>query len=194
MPVSNQIGTSTVNFPFNHKHPNYLDVACLPFAQQFYSLDNFDTLRYPKQKAANSQETASESGTSTIYKSAFSSQEKKKKLMYLGKKLVTFAHYDRMNRIRILNTEPVYGVDLRNAIKVNLLLAADLHENKRHTYVDRSTKFADNKVNECFSVPTAVFNSFAITQKVGFDETYEPPMCKISDLPTIAKAQEPSDL
>ena len=36
---------------------------------------------------------------------------------------------------------PVYGLDLRAAIKVNLLLAADLHENKRHKYVDRLTKF-----------------------------------------------------
>ena len=92
-----------------------------------------------------------------------------------------------MNRIRILNTEPVYGVDLRNAIKVNLLLAADIHENKRHNYVDRRSKFSQQSVNECFSVPTAVFNSFAVTQNVGFDDDYEPPMCKISDLPTIEK-------
>ena len=105
-------------------------------------MDNFDTLRYPRRGAINSQETASESGASTIYKSAFSKQEKRKKLIDLGKKLVTFAHYDKMNRIRILNTEPVYGVDLRNAIKVNLLLAADIHENKRHNYVDRRSKFS----------------------------------------------------
>ena len=54
--------------------------------------------------------------------------------------------------------EPVYGLNLRQALKVQLLLAADLHEPKRHRYIDRRSKFEAMSVDECYKVPSAVFN------------------------------------
>ena len=104
-------------------------------------------------------------------------------MINLGKKLIAFAHYDFQNRTRLMNLRPVYGVDLRKAIKVNLLLTADIHDSKRHNYVDRLSKFKNGQVRECFSVPSAVFNSFALIQKTHTEEGYEAPMCKVLDFP-----------
>lgn len=80
---------------------------------------------------------------------------------------------------------PVYGVNLRQALKVPILLSADLHESKRHKYVDRKSKFDQFSVNECSSVPSAVFNSFSNTQNAFYrsnDDSYLPPGCRVYDL------------
>ena len=86
--------------------------------------------------------------------------------------------------------EPVYGQNLRQAVKITLLLSADLHEAKRHRYVDRRSKFSHEAISECYSVPSAVFNSFALgalqrqgtmTNDSATDSDYEPAMCKVTD-------------
>ena len=75
---------------------------------------------------------------------------------------------------------PVYGHDLRQAVRITLLLSADLFENKKHRYVDRKTKFEQSCIDECYSVPSAVFNSFALRNCE--NEDYLPPMCTVSDI------------
>lgn len=82
----------------------------------------------------------------------------------MGKKLLAFAHYDLVNRSRLTNMRPMYGLNLRQAVKVSILLSADLFETgKRHRYVDRRSKFDEQSVKDCFrNVPSAVFNSFAL--------------------------------
>ena len=77
---------------------------------------------------------------------------------------------------------------------MNLVLSADLHENKRHKYVDRRSKFSQNSVKECYSVPSAVLNSFANMQARSSGEEYEGPICKVSDYEEIPKeAEAPKD-
>lgn len=80
---------------------------------------------------------------------------------------------------------PVYGSNLRQAVKVFLVLAADLHENKRHRYVDRKSKFSQMSIDECFSVPSAVFNPFAAAagRQYGLysGEEYVSPGCRVYD-------------
>ena len=78
--------------------------------------------------------------------------------MAFAKKLVAFAHYDFVNRMRVLNQRPIYGLDLIDSVRVNLLFMGDLHGIKRHSYVDRKAKFCKTAVNECFKVPSSVFN------------------------------------
>ena len=53
--------TNNSEHDFMHVHPNYLNVACLPFAQQFYSLGSFDNLRYPQLKNIKPQSTTTAS-------------------------------------------------------------------------------------------------------------------------------------
>ena len=100
----------------------------------------------------------------------------------MGKKLLAFAHYDMINRTRLLNMRPVYGLNLRQAVKVTLLLSADLFETgKRHRYVDRRSKFSDTAVKDCFrNVPSAVFNQFASFRSD--DERYDGPRCTVTDI------------
>ena len=100
-----------------------------------------------------------------------------------------FAHRDLMNRTRLLNMRPVYGVNLRAAIKVSLVFSVDLFENKRHRYVDRKSKFEQIFVDECFSVPSAVFNPTALKQRrvhgVDDNDDYVPPMCRVTDIDDV---------
>ena len=80
--------------------------------------------------------------------------------------------------------KPVFGLNLRQAVKIQLLFSADLHEPKRHKYVDRRSKFSELSVQECFSVPSAVFNSFALSQRkvCGGYQDYLEPGCRVSDI------------
>ena len=79
MPQTNHMSNMTANRTdqdFVHKHPNYLNVACLPFAQQFYSLDSFNNLRYPQLLSPPTQSDSDEGPDKfSGYKSAFSAQE-----------------------------------------------------------------------------------------------------------------------
>ena len=77
--------------------------------------------------------------------------------------------------------KPVYGIDLRKAVRVTLILSADLHENKRHRYIDRRSKFSQTCIDECLSVPSAVFNSVALRNDVTYED-YKLPMCRVSDI------------
>lgn len=81
---------------------------------------------------------------------------------------------------------PVYGVNLRQALRVPLLLSAELYETKRHKYVDRRSKFSKNLVDECSSVPSAVFNSFSNVQNTFYqvepEMGYLSPGCRVYDL------------
>ena len=61
-------------------------------------------------------------------------------------------------------------------------MGADLHENKKHSYVDRRSKFQQGSINECTSVPSAVFNQFALSQRTNVWD-YQPPGCTVSDIP-----------
>ena len=46
---------------FSHRHPSYLNVACLPFAQYYYSLDSYDEFRGKNVRpAGKSTDTDSE--------------------------------------------------------------------------------------------------------------------------------------
>ena len=91
-----------------------------------------------------------------------------------------------MNRTRLLNMKPVYGVNLRSAIKVNLVFSVDLYESKRHKYVDRMSKFEQAAVDECFAVPSAVFNAQAVTRRrlygCGGNDDYVAPGCRVTDI------------
>ena len=88
---------------------------------------------------------------------------------------------------------PVYGINLRQAVKVSLLFSVDLYENKRHAYVDRVSKFQQLSVDECFSVPSAVFNPNALTQRrvhgTPIDD-YLPPMCRVTDIEDNYNSEE----
>jgi hypothetical protein len=71
--------------------------------------------------------------------------------------MLAMAHRDWLNRRQIANSKPIFGADLRKAVKVALLLD-DLNESKRHKYVNKLSKFKDSK--ECASLSNAVFNQF----------------------------------
>ena len=79
---------------FYQEHPNYLNVACLPFAQQYYSLDTFNQLRYPERRQISTTASSPDLEDKGRYKSAFSEQEERDRRISLGKKLLTFAHFD----------------------------------------------------------------------------------------------------
>ena len=175
-------------YDFAHETPNYLNVACLPFAQQFYSLDSFDELRYPRNRKEQSTSTQPSDTDLTSkphqYKSAFSAQESRDRKISLGKKLLAFAHYDLLNRTKLLTMAPVYGQNLRHAVKIALVLSAELYEPKRHKYVDRRSKMSQSSVRECYSVPSTVLNPLAMALYRSSDSSqhqYELPCCKVSD-------------
>lgn len=113
-----------------HTHPSYLNAACLPFAQQFFSLDQYDDLRYHRIKNAG-EETKPDTEDDDQYESIFSKQEKRNKMTAMAQKLVAFAHFDRLNRLNLLNERPVYGRDLRESVNISLVFDADLFSVQR---------------------------------------------------------------
>ena len=96
---------------------------------------------------------------------------------------MAYFHYDLLNRMRLVGMRPVYGLNLRKAVKVSLILSADLYENKKHQYVDRQSKFSQISVDECYSVPSAVFNPFALAQRKNEtpEDDYLKPGCRVTD-------------
>jgi len=68
------------------QHPSYMNVACLPFAQNFFSLGSYTELAETK------------SSTPIKYASAFDAEEQRQKMVALGKKAVSMAHRDYLNR------------------------------------------------------------------------------------------------
>jgi hypothetical protein len=58
--------------------------------------------------------------------SIFSKQEQIKKERDFVMKMVTFAHYDYVNRLNLITQRPVYGKDLRDAVKISFILDAEL--------------------------------------------------------------------
>ena len=94
-----------------HSHPSYLNVACLPFAQNFFSLENYNEL----------QDVRTTQSTPPRYISAFSEVENRQKMVQLGKRTIALAHYDWVNRRKLMDQRPVFGADLRKAVKVHLL-------------------------------------------------------------------------
>jgi hypothetical protein len=73
---------------FKHQHPSYLNVACLPFAQNYFSLNSYSELA--------DHQTSSSTPTKQI--SVFQEQEQRNKTIALGKKLLALAHFDLLNR------------------------------------------------------------------------------------------------
>jgi hypothetical protein len=55
------------------------------------------------------------------YKSAFTEQEERQKRTAIGRRIVTMAAHDVLNRRSFLEV-PVCGVDLRKAVKIHLLM------------------------------------------------------------------------
>jgi hypothetical protein len=49
----------------------------------------------------------------------------------MAQKLVAFAHFDRLNRLNLLNERPVYGRDLRESVNISLVFDADLFSVQR---------------------------------------------------------------
>lgn len=68
-PPAHIVRSEEHNAPFygDNSHPNYLNVACLPFAQQFYSLDSYNELVHPV-----SSTTAASTPPTQAYTSVFS--------------------------------------------------------------------------------------------------------------------------
>lgn len=75
---------------FNHKHPTYLNVACLPFAQNYFSLDDYNDLTTAQTTPAR-------------YVSAFSEAENRQQMVNLGKRTMAMAHYDWVNRRKLMD-------------------------------------------------------------------------------------------
>lgn len=70
----------------DHKHPAYLNAACLPFASEYYNIQEEDD---------------------NEYESYFKETKKKNKL---AMRMVVLMHYDINNRKEILlKSQPVYG-------------------------------------------------------------------------------------
>lgn len=138
--------TKTTLDRFQHQQPSYLNVACLPFAQNYFSLEKYAELNTH--------------ASTPHYASAFQDVEEERTKAEIGKKMVAMAQRDWANRRQIIDSKPVYGSDLRRSVKVNLLLD-DLQETKRHKYVTRHSKEKESSMKECFGIASAVFNSFA---------------------------------
>jgi hypothetical protein len=81
-------------------------------------------------------------------------------------KMITFAHYDYINRLNLLTQRPVYGRDLRESVKISFIMDADLFT-------------APTKSNK-HGIPSAVFNPFChmqerLDQERIFSEDYNEP-------------------
>jgi hypothetical protein len=63
-----------------------MNVACLPFAQNYFSLES-----YPELAETSSQ-------TPHKYISAFDGEEQRQRMVAVGKKAITMAHRDWFNR------------------------------------------------------------------------------------------------
>lgn len=90
----------------------------------------------------------------------------------------------------------MYGRDLRDAVKINLLLHGDVHESKRQKYVDRHSKTNRHAVAETKKIASAVFNSFGLSvykellqdgEEDGIE--YQPSGCTITDFPDLTEAE-----
>ena len=94
--------------------PPYLNTACIPFIQQYYSLDSFDNLRlqYAGGKVKYEYDA---------YISALRDDEERKYLIKFAQKLIQWRLADIRNRTGLVMRRPVYGENCRRAVKVNLL-------------------------------------------------------------------------
>lgn len=105
--------TKEIRQRYQHKQPNYLNVACIPFAQNFFSLDRYTEL---------DTEAVSPEKSNGQYVSAFSEVEERQEKVEVGRRALMMAHRDFVNRRQLLEQRPIYGADLRRAVKVQLLL------------------------------------------------------------------------
>jgi SNF2 family DNA or RNA helicase len=80
----------------------YLNAASMPFLSSYFSLNSLDELKYGNKEERFDPDTE--------YLSSIQYEHMKIKLMKFGEKLITFAHADYKNRLR-LTTSPVYGKD-----------------------------------------------------------------------------------
>jgi hypothetical protein len=94
-----------------------------------------------------------------------------------------------------MDQRPIYGADLRRAVKVNLLLD-DLHESKRHKYVNRASKHNKPAVKDCYKLPNAVFNPYCQMKELccleyDFNGPSSNPLIEAIDLTLPDNADQP---
>lgn len=89
-----------------HKMPTYLNSACLPFSQEYFSISSYDQMRFSKFEEGCFNPVDK-------YKSAIQKEEQKQMLVNLGRTLAIWHSMDRKNRFQILNSHPLYGSKLR---------------------------------------------------------------------------------
>ena len=99
----------SISFPGNIPF-TFLGPASMPFLSSYFSIDSLDELRYSGRDRFNPQ---------TDYISALQVEEERLKLLKFGEKLITFAHADYRNRMKLISS-PIYGKDWIEAWKISL--------------------------------------------------------------------------
>jgi hypothetical protein len=138
--------------------PPYLNTACLPYMQQYYSIENFDLFRSGVGRRNSYYDYDS-------YVSALRNDEQRKYLIKFAQKLIQWRHFDYTNRLNLVIRKPVFGEDCRRAVKINLLFQ-DVFDVKRHKNLDRFSGYDSKQDLDLASAPSAVFNTFALHQEI----------------------------
>lgn len=129
-----------ITFP-GHLSFTYLNAASMPFLSSYFSLNSIEELRFgTKEERFNPD---------TDYASSIQHEHVKRKMMKFGEKLITFAHADYINRMKLM-TSPVYGKDCIEACKIPLTFDHVL-KSRRGKY---STVFKD------LEIPQTIFNPY----------------------------------
>ena len=71
-----------------HKVPEYLNAACIPFSQQYFSMGNYDDMRYSSFDHGLYNPVSK-------FKSLIQEEEQKQQLVKLASRLAIWHSYDR---------------------------------------------------------------------------------------------------
>ena len=124
---------------------SYLSAASMPFISSYFSLNSYNELKYLHSDVKFNPDNE--------YTSALQLENKKRKMMKFGEKLITFAHADYRNRLN-LTAKPVYGKDCIEAWKVPLTFDSVM----RHKKSKSSTNIKD------LEIPCTIFNPLCKTK------------------------------
>jgi hypothetical protein len=140
--------------------PSYLNTACLPFVQQYYTLDNLENIKYCQNSNTRGAKSYHEFDA---YMSALRDDEQRRYLIRFTQKLIQWRQIDQSNRTNLIMRRPVFGEDCRRAIKVGILFQ-DVFDVKRSKNLDRYNAYTPDDdlrtFHEVHSAPSTVFNPF----------------------------------